>query len=268
MGNTATKMMELSMSAAMGAGKELLDRYDEKLSLSSKESLRDIVSEADFAAEDRAIQIIRNGIPNARIISEEQGQTGNALADEYWVIDALDGSVNYVHQIPLFCVSIAYFERGEVVAGSVYAPLADDIYYAARGLGAYKNKSPLRIRDLPVEASLFAASFSGKAFDPDTRDDEFVAFGKVNDHSCGCLRTGSAALNLAYLAEGKLNGCWGKASKHWDIAAGLLLASEAGASVASYHATAGGNLLNYIAAPETNFSFLKKQVMRCFDARA
>jgi len=256
--------MEVAISAAIGAGRELLDRFGEQLTTTSKESARDIVSDADFAAENCAIEIVRHHFPDARVLSEEKGETGNKDAQDYWIIDALDGSVNYIHQVPLFSVSVAHFRGGRVQAGSIYLPLADDVYYAAKGLGAFKNKRALRVREVPLEDSLFAASFSGKSFDPASRDLEFIAFGKVNDASCGCLRTGSAALNLAFLAEGRLNGCWGKATKHWDIAAGLLLAEEAGALVEATSATDNGTKLNYIAAPASNFRFLANQVRICF----
>lgn len=256
--------MEVAISAAIGAGRELLERFGDQLTTTSKESARDVVSEADFAAENRAIEIVQHHFPDARVISEEKGETGDKDAKDYWIIDALDGSVNYIHQVPLFSVSVAYFRGGRVQAGSIYVPLADDIYFAAKGLGAFKNKHALRVRDVPLENSLFAASFSGKSFAPTLRDLEFVAFGKINDASCGCLRTGSAALNLAFLAEGRLNGCWGKAAKHWDIAAGLLLAEEAGAIVEATSATDNGGKLNYIAAPASNFHFLANQVRFCF----
>lgn len=264
MNNNVASMMEVAISAAMGAGRELLNRYGDQLMTLRKESARDLVTEADYAAEDRAIEIVRSQLPNARILSEEKGETGDVEAQDYWIIDALDGTVNYIHQVPLFSVSVAYYKDGQVQASSIYVPLADDIYYAAQGLGAFKNKRSLRVRDVPLSQSLFAASFSGKNFDPPRRDKEFIAFGRVNDASCGCLRTGSAALNLALLAEGKLNGCWGKANKRWDIAAGLLLAKEAGAHVETTAAREDSGRLNYIAAPMSNFEFLSDHVCSCF----
>lgn len=261
--NLATPM-EVAISAAIGAGSELLNRFGERLSVTSKDSLRDLVSDADLAAESRAIEIVHRHFPNARVLSEEKGETGDKHAQDYWIIDALDGTVNYIHKVPLFSVSVAYFKDGRVQAGSIYIPLADDVYYAERGRGAFKNKHALKVHDLPLEESLFAASFSGRNFSPNLRHLEFIAFGKVNDASCGCLRTGSAALNLAFLAEGRLNGCWGKAAKHWDIAAGLLLAEEAGARVDATFATYDGKSVNYIAAPVSNFSFLTNEVRICF----
>ncbi len=263
--NDVAIKMEVAISAAISAGRELIDRFGDQVSIIGKESARDIASEADFVAEDSAIELIHSHYPNARIFAEERGELGDCTAQDYWVIDALDGSVNYVHQIPLFSVSIAYFSQGQAQAGSVYVPLADDIYYAAKNLGAFKNKNKLQhVHDTPPVESLFSVSFSGKVFDKKLREQEFLAFGRVNDASCGCLRTGSAAINLVYLAEGKLNGCWGKAAKHWDIAAGLLIAQEAGAHVETNQASDDGRLLNYISASPLNFQFLSDHVRSSF----
>lgn len=258
------KMMEVAISAAMAAGQELLALYGEKLSVSSKESWRDIVSEADHRAEEAAIETVCRHTPGLRIVSEERGDSGEGPLLDGWLIDALDGSVNYVHQVPLFGVSVAYVQQGQTQAASIYVPMADDIYYAARGLGAFKNKHSLKVVDAPLSQSLFAASFSGKNFDPGRRDEEYLAFGRVNDASCGCLRTGSAALNLAFLAEGRFNGCWGNANKHWDLAAGLLLAEEAGACIHAQQASEDATRLNFIAAPKSNFTFLCDQVRDIF----
>lgn len=264
MNDDVTIKMEVAIAAAMRAGRELIDCFGDQISIIEKESHRDIASEADFIAEDSAIEVIQSHYPNSRIFSEERGEIGDPTAQDYWIIDALDGSVNYIHQVPLFSVSVAYFSQGQVQAGSVYVPLADDIYYAAKDRGAFKNKSKLCVRDISSTESLFSASFSGRAFDRNLREQEFLAFGRVNDASCGCLRTGSAAINLVYLAEGKFNGCWGKAAKNWDIAAGLLIAQEAGALVRVTQASFNGELLNYIAAPKLNFQFLSDQVSSSF----
>lgn len=259
-----TVLLEVAIKAAMKAGRELLERYDGQLSTLSKESFRDIYSEADHAAEDCALQVLRQHDPAIAVLSEEKGYSGAAGADDFWIVDALDGSVNYVHHVPFFSVSVAYMSAGQPLAGAIYAPLFDDLYYAQQGGGAFKNQRAIRTPDKRPEDSLFAASFSGKSFDPARRDEEYAAFGEVNDHTRGCLRTGSAALNLAYLAEGRLNGCWGKAAKSWDIAAGLLIAREAGASVYAQPPSSERDRLNYIAAPAHNFDYLQTRVARCF----
>jgi myo-inositol-1(or 4)-monophosphatase len=258
-----TALLEVAIKAAMKAGRELRERYDDQLRTIAKESFRDIYSEADQAAEDCAIQVLRDHDPDIAILSEERGYSGAADAEDYWIVDALDGTVNYVHQVPFFSVSIAHVSKGKATAAAIYAPLVDDIYYAAVGKGAFKNQRRIQTPDKTPESSLFAASFSGKSFDPAHRHDEFITFGEINDVSRGCLRTGSAALNLAYLAEGRFNGCWGKAAKNWDIAAGLLIASEAGASIHTETVGEQKDRMNYIAAPGENFEFLKRHTAKC-----
>jgi myo-inositol-1(or 4)-monophosphatase len=257
-------LLELAIKSAIAAGNELIEHYDNNLRTETKESFRDIYSEADQAAEDCALKIIREYDPKVSILSEERGHTGELNSDDYWIVDALDGSVNYVHHIPLFCVSIAYISKGEATVSAIYVPLVDDLYYAAKGHGAFKNQQLIRTPEKSPADSLFAASFSGKSFDPSKRQIEFTTFGEVNDTTRGCLRTGSAALNLAYLAEGRFNGCWGKANKAWDIAGGLLIASESGAQVFSEPAGGNTSLLNYVAAPKENFHFLQRHTEKCF----
>lgn len=259
-----TILLEVAIKAAMAAGRELLERYDDQLRTMTKESFRDIYSDADQAAEDCALQVLREHDPAIAILSEERGYSGADNAEDYWIVDALDGSVNYVHHVPFFSVSVAHISKGKATAAAIYAPLVDDIYYAALGQGAFKNQRRIHTPDKAPEDSLFAASFSGKSFDPANRQAEFITFGAINDSTRGCLRTGSAALNLAYLAEGRFNGCWGKANKTWDIAAGLLIASEAGAKIHTETVGSQQDRMNYIAAPGTNFDFLKPHTAKYF----
>lgn len=263
--NNVTKTMEVAIEAAIGAGEILQKYFGDSLAIKSKDSLRDIVTQADYTAEDQAIAVVQNHFPNVYIVSEERGETGIINPNEYWLIDALDGTVNFVHNIPFFAVSVAFIKNAETQSACIYVPMMQDLYYAGRGIGAYKNKEKLSCKDVTVEQSLFATSFSGKSFDPSLREQEFLTFGRINDLSCGCLRTGSAALNLVFLSEGKFNGCWGKANKHWDIAAGLLIAEEAGLRVYARKTQRDSQRINYIVAPNTNFEFLMEQVNLIFE---
>jgi myo-inositol-1(or 4)-monophosphatase len=258
------KLMEVCISSALAAGDVLTSQYGDPTRNQIKESCRDVATNVDVDAEESAFMVIRKFDSQASILSEEHGFLGNENDREFWIVDALDGTVNYLQQIPLFCVSIASFVAGEVVAGCVYAPMTEELYYGAKGLGAFKNKSKLSVQNARSDSSLFAVAFSGKNFDPTRRVAEFEAFMRVNDSSRGCLRTGSAALNLAFLAENRFNGCWGKANKVWDVAAGLLLAEESGAIVQRMSSPDNPELLSYIAAPEGNFEFLKNYTSNIF----
>jgi myo-inositol-1(or 4)-monophosphatase len=257
--------LQAAIKASAKAGKILIDQYQRNDVLAtSKESNRDVYTSTDQEAELVIIEILKEQDPNIPILCEERGLLKTQNSDYLWVVDALDGTVNYIHQIPFFSVSIALLKNNEPVVGAIYAPLFNDLYYAARGVGAFKNQARLLTRDTPPTESLFAASFSGKNYIPAERGDEFSVFGEINDHTRGCLRTGSASLNLAYLAEGKINGCWGKANKKWDISAGLLIASEAGATIKTRVSPVSEQFSSFIAAPQQNFQFLEKRLSKFF----
>jgi myo-inositol-1(or 4)-monophosphatase len=248
--------LEVAMSAAVEAGKLLIDRYHDNLSVVRKESLRDVVSEADKLAEQRIVEIVRERTGGEAMVTEESGDLDGSETDGFWVVDALDGTVNYVNRIPFFAVSIAFIEKGEPTMGVIYNPMQSDLYYGADGLGVFKNQAPLVNQDSPPEESLFAAAFSGKSHDPAARPDEFLLFGEVNDATRGCLRTGSAAMNLALVAEGRLGGCWGKANKLWDVAAGLVLARLAGARVTTAELDPERHLISYLASAPSTWDFV------------
>ena len=230
--NDYKQKLEISIRAAVSAGNILKKHSEDTLHLTrvKKESFRDITTEADIYAEENIVKILREA-DQSPIISEEAGIIG--VLDEkkgYWVVDPLDGTVNYANHIPFCAVSIAYMENMVPVVGVIYNPFTNELFYGARGLGVYKNHRRISIVDRSPEEALFAVTFSGKKHDTD-RDKEFKVFSEVNDRTMGCLRTGAAALNLAYVAEGRMGGCFGRLSRIWDIAAGILLAELAGAVV-------------------------------------
>lgn len=259
-----SRYLEASMRAAVSAGRVLMDSYAEVREVSQKESLRDIVTDADRAAEKKVISILREFDSKIPILAEEQGRIETISTQPskgLWIVDALDGTVNYANQIPFFCVSIAYLEDGIARAGSIFNPMANDLYYAAQGIGVFKNQSNINVTDRRPEESLFSVAFSGKAFEPARRPAEFLALGAVNDATRGCLRTGSAAMNLAYLAEGKLGGCWGKANKLCDVSAGLLMAKLAGAQIRTHEfSNETGQLVSYLATTPSCWSFMVEKL--------
>lgn len=253
-------LVEYAIKASVAAGKILLANYNEQLQVSKKESARDVATEIDKLAENEIISILKSCDPDISIITEEQGKVVDKSVSRYWLIDALDGTVNYINHIPFFCVSVAYIENDVITAAAIYVPMFDDIYFGARGIGAFKNHEAMRTKDVPLSNALFSASFSGKNHDPANRENEFKLFAQINDESRGCLRTGSAALNLAFLAEGRLNGCWGKANKYWDIAAGLLLAELSGNEVRVAAINKEKNIYSYVACGPALFETLYSRV--------
>ena len=251
-------LMEVAIKAAVDSGTVLIEHYGKVKTQKTKESLRDVVTEVDQMSESAVLTVLNEKTPSFGVLTEEKGFLGPESTD-YWVVDALDGTINYIHQIPLFCVSIAFVKNGVPVVSAIYNPLAEDLYYGADGVGAFKNQSRLSVSEISISEAVMAGAFSGKARSPMNRPNEFQIFGKINDLSQGCLRTGSAGMNLAYVAEGKFGGCWGTANKVWDVAAGLHLADLAGAQIYQ-KSMEDGLLKSYVAAAPKCFEVLLDQV--------
>jgi myo-inositol-1(or 4)-monophosphatase len=192
---------------------------------------KDLVSEADLASQQAICEIIHAAFPTHDFLGEE----GDSVEIEHresefrWIVDPLDGTVNYVHGLPAFSVSVALEHRGAVQAGVVYDPMADECFSAVRGEGAFLNGEKISVSDChSLRMALAAASFSAAV----SRDSQEISrFLEVLVECQALRRLGSAALNLAYLAAGRLDAYWATSVKAWDVAAGLLLVREAGGLV-------------------------------------
>jgi len=186
----------------------------------------DLVTEADWASQEAIRRVLLADCPDHRFVSEETDPSPR-LDDQYtWVIDPLDGTTNYVHGVPHYCVSVALIERGRPLVGAVLDPLGDECFSARRGSGAWLNGKLIRTSPVgDLAQALVAASFAAKVEAPSAEVDQFVAALLA----CQAVRrTGSAALNLAYVAAGRFDAFWALSTKAWDIAAGVLLVQEAG----------------------------------------
>lgn len=226
--------LNIAIKAARRAG-NIITRYlgdIETLKVHEK-GLNDLVTLVDQAAEQDIIETIRRAYPEHSILGEETGY--HPGKDEYvWVIDPLDGTLNYVHGFPHFAVSIAVKYREQIEHGVVYDPLSQDLYVASRGEGAKLNDRRIRVsKHIKLEGTLIGTSFPfhNRA---DQVDQHFQIFKEVFIRCSDVRRTGSAALNLAYVAAGKLDGFWESGLKEWDIAAGILLVREAGGYVTDF----------------------------------
>lgn len=249
-------ILEAAIQAAVPAGDLLMKHYQDVLKVSNKESIRDIVTSVDQLSEQGIVESLSGFDSGLAIVSEEQGQArGRGDEKDYWLIDALDGTVNYVNRIPVFCVSIAFVRNGNTAVGVIYNPFANDLYYGADGIGAFKNQGKLSVRDKHHSECLFSAAFSGRNYDPQRREEEYRLFGEINDQTRGVLRTGSAGMNLAWLAEGRLGGCWGKANKQWDIAAGILIAGLAGAKSTCRFVNSADRIVSHVASVPSAWEF-------------
>ena len=204
----------------------------------------DLVTEVDHQSEAFLLGEIQGKYPGHHIFAEESGIIqGN---DEHiWFVDPLDGTVNYAHHIPIFCVSIAYASHGELTLGAVYEPMRDEMFAAERGRGARLNGRPIQASTVTeLQKSLLVTGFPYDAWNtPQDNFANFVHFGKLTQ---GVRRLGSAALDLCYVAAGRFDGFWEISLKPWDVAAGGLIAEEAGARVTNVQGDR-----DYISSPQS-----------------
>lgn len=216
---------------AVSAGARVLERFQPNAEVRLKESLRDIVTPTDEAVE-RAIKnvLAPSGYP---VVGEETAPVpGKHLAaGKTWYVDPIDGTVNYVHGMPWYGVSVGLISGGRFVAGAVAFPASEDLYYTIGDKAAFLNDRPLKSAHAVLKDSLVAASFSGKAIDPLRRGLEYKIFGEINDASRGVLRTGSAALNICCAASGKIQAAFGFSNNIWDVAGAMSVASAAGCRI-------------------------------------
>ena len=236
-------VLSIAIKAARQAGKTILRYHDRIDQISVEEKGRnDFVSDVDRMAEDDIIDIIHSHHPNHRIVAEERG---GELADDSddsdqqemeWIIDPLDGTANYLHGHPQFAVSIAVRHKGQLQLGVVFDPLRDEMYTAARGQGAQINNRRIRVTNQnKLERALLATGFRHKQDGQHADFDSWLHnFRELLLQVSDIRRGGSAALDLAYVASGRLDGYWEPGLQSWDIAAGSLLVREAGGLVTDF----------------------------------
>ena len=227
----ASANVNIMIKAARKAGRSLLRDFGEieNLQVSSK-GPGDFVSRADVRAEQLVREELSEARPNYGWLGEESGEAKGADPTRRWIVDPLDGTTNFLHGLPHWAVSIGLEHKGEIVAGVVYDPVKDEMFVAEKGAGAYLNDRRLRVsgrRDLIETIFATGIPFGGRTELPRTLR-ELAA---LTPHTAGIRRWGSAALDLAYVAAGRLDGYWERGLNPWDVAAGLLLVREAGGFV-------------------------------------
>ncbi|MFO1020556.1 MAG: inositol monophosphatase family protein [Planctomycetales bacterium] len=222
------ELLAVGQVAARRAG-EVLQSWATKFSVKEKSCAADVVTEADLAAQHIIHETIQESFPGHGFLGEE-GLLQPSQGDPYrWIIDPLDGTLNYVHQFPYYAVSIGVEHEGALVAGVIFDPTRNEMFTAARGEGAFSNGVPLQTSGAKsLSQALLVASFPPGVTSNSVPIQRFLKIlGKVQS----VQRTGSAALNLAYVAAGKLDGFWSGSLKPWDMAAGVLIVQEAGGTV-------------------------------------
>jgi myo-inositol-1(or 4)-monophosphatase len=221
------QVLELSQRLARVAGQLQRERYETAIEIRTKSASIDLVTEIDRACEALIVDALAAERPRDAILAEEGGGRDRPDAAWRWIIDPLDGTTNYAHGYPRFCVSIGVERDSVRSVGVVYDPLMDEIFCAVRGEGATLNGRPIRVtEETDLGRALLATGFSYDVrLSPENNVNHFIAFLKS---SRAVRRDGSAALNLAYLAAGRFDGFWELKLHPWDVAAGLLMVEEAG----------------------------------------
>jgi myo-inositol-1(or 4)-monophosphatase len=220
-------LLNIAISAARQAGEIIIRHMEqvEHLKITAKSS-NDFFSEVDIKAEQAIINAIYKAYPDHGILAEESG-SHETDSDTVWIIDPLDGTSNYLHGFPFFCVSIAVKVKNRIEHGVVYDPLRHECFAASRGRGARLNDRRIRVsKQTQLSASLLGSGFSAR--DGALNHRYLPAFEALMGKCAGMRRTGSAALDLAYIATGRIDGFWQFGLQPWDIAAGSLLVREAG----------------------------------------
>jgi len=223
-------LLNVAVMSARRAGHTLIKKMANlsKLKVEQKGD-NDFVSDADIAAEKAVIDCIHKHYPDHAILAEESGASGES--DTVWIIDPLDGTTNYLHSFPVFAVSIGVQVNGRMEHGVIYDPLRQELFTASRGQGAQLDGRRIRVSgQTKLERSLIGTGFpfrdGEKALEP-----YLGMFSKILKHTNGIRRPGAAALDLAYVAAGRLDAFWETGLKPWDLAAGTLIIREAGGIV-------------------------------------
>ncbi|MDX9817853.1 MAG: inositol monophosphatase family protein [Desulfococcus multivorans] len=218
--------------AAALAGGAVLRSYLGNLSAIEKKGAIDLVTEADIGSEKTIIQTIRQHFPDHAILAEESG-TDPGMPEYRWIIDPLDGTTNFAHQLPIFAVSIAFSYRDEISVGIVVNPISGELFTAVRGQGALLNGRPIHVSDsLSVSESLLVTGFPYNF--GDILESVVERFRSCLTASRGVRRLGAAALDLCFVACGRFDGFWEENLKPWDTAAGMLIVTEAGGRVTDF----------------------------------
>ncbi len=228
--------MDICLEAAH-AGGEVLTQMCGSFTTREK-SPKDLVTDADFKSQETIRDIVTRAFPKHDFVAEEEMDgatttlTSNRESEYCWVVDPLDGTMNYVHQMPGYAVSIALCQGDRLLVGAVYDPVADECFTAIAGAGAQLNGKPIRPSDCrKLDESLIAVSLPSE-FPRESL--EIARLIEVLHAAQAIRRLGSAALNLCYMAMGRLDGYWATAVKPWDVAAGALIVKEAGAVITNF----------------------------------
>jgi myo-inositol-1(or 4)-monophosphatase len=225
--------LDIATEASLAAGAVLQAYWGNLEAVEEKGRPGDLVTEADKYAEKAILEVLRRHLPDHSILAEESGQLGDTSSEYLWAIDPLDGTTNYAHQYPFVASSIGLLIEGVPSVGAIFDPFHNELFRAAKGLGATRNRRPIKVSQTSeLNKSLLVTGF---AYDRrETSDNNYAEFCHLTHLTQGVRRSGSASLDLAHVACGRLDGYWERGLSPWDIAAGVVLVEEAGGLVSAY----------------------------------
>ena len=234
--------LNIMIKASEKASKILIRDFGELEKLQvSKKGHQDFVTNADIKAEKIIIEELKKARPNYSIISEENGVEKNKDHSNFWIIDPIDGTTNFLHGVPHFAISIALQSNNEIVCGLIFDPIKDELFYAEKNNGAYFNNQRIRVsKKREINECLFA-----------------VGKGKYNPDLI-CRRSGSAALDMAYVASGRFDGYFQNNLNLWDIAAGIIIVKEAGGIINEIDLSSLKNIKVLASSAEINTKYIEK----------
>ena len=254
------------LAAARAGAQVLLDLYEEPRSIELKGRI-DLVTDADRASEETVLRVLEEAAPGVKILAEESGEHGRG--DARCIVDPLDGTTNYAHGVPIFSCTVAAEVGGEVVAGCTVDPMRGETFFAVRGEGAVLRRggSERKLRASSATRLVEALVCTGFPYgDREKLPEMLASFGRFTELSRGSRRLGSAALDLAYIAAGRLDAFWELGLKPWDVAAGKVLVEEAGGLVTRFDGAPLQLSGNEIAASGPGLHAAMLEVLR--EARA
>jgi myo-inositol-1(or 4)-monophosphatase len=251
-------MLQIAIEAATRAGKFLKQSVGKVQSIEQKAGQeKNLVTEIDKRSEEMIIEIISSHFPSHDILAEESGNDRGKPSDYKWIIDPLDGTTNFTHGLPIFCVSIGIEYKGELIAGVIYDPNFDELFSAEKGKGSFLNGKRIRVsQSKTIEKSILVTGFPYNIVEnPDHAVEHFVNFLMKAQ---AVRRLGSAAIDLAYLACGRFDGFWEVALHPWDMAAGALILKEAGGMITNFN---GNNFDLYTKQLLASNGLIHKQML-------
>ena len=226
-------MLKSTLIRAAEAGAAVMKHYFQgEFKISNKEGINNLVTEADHASEKAIFEIIRNDFPDHYILSEEAGEI---IMDSNfkWIIDPIDGTVNFAHGLPLCCVSIGIEQAGEIILGAVYNPFINEFFFAQKGFGATLNDKKIRVStETSVRSACLVTGFPYSYLDQS--NSPLDVFDRLIRKGVPVRRLGSAAMDLCWVAAGRFDGFYEHKLQAWDSAAGFLIVEEAGGRVSDF----------------------------------